>query len=212
MNKTTMNTLKHKQPNYRYGLNKKTRHIVKQGVIILLSICLIGGYVRSRTNNQSFITSNNLEANAWDEHISEHSSTLDNDGLGGEGDQVKEKVGAIQVVVPTPTPTTPSSPTTQRQEIENYVREVFGDDAERGLRMLEECENRTLGVDRINWNSNGTWDFGLWQINQVHGYTREQLADYKFNTDVAYKIFVNAGYSYSAWTCAETAGDVPFWK
>lgn len=185
---------------------------MKQGAVILLSISLIGGYVRSRTNDQSFIAGGHLEANAWDEHISEYSPTSDNDGLGGEGNQVKEEVGAIQVVVTTPAPTTPPAPTTQRQEIENYVREVFGDDAERGLRMLEECENRTLGVDRINWNSNGTWDFGLWQINQVHGYTREQLADYKFNTDVAYKIFVNAGYSYSPWTCAETAGDVPFWK
>ena len=90
-----MTNLKHRRLNYRYGLNKKTRYIIKQGVIILLSISIIGGYVRSRTNNQSFITSNHLEANAWDEYISEHSSTLDNDGIGGEGDQVKEEVEAI---------------------------------------------------------------------------------------------------------------------
>lgn len=211
-----MNTLKYKQPNYRYGLNQKTRYIIKQGAIILLSISLIGGYVQSRTNNQSLITGEHLETLACDQCSGQPDIDLSADVQGGEAktapNQVKEEVAAIQVVVPTPTPTTPSSPTTERERIEEYIREVFGDDAERGLRMLEECENRTLGVDRINWNSNGTWDFGLWQINQVHGYTREQLADYKFNTDVAYKIFVNAGYSYSAWTCAETAGDVPFWK
>lgn len=185
---------------------------MKQGAVILLSICLIGGYVRSRTNPDSLITSEHLEANACDECDGQPDTNLPVDEQGGEANQAKEEVGAIQVVVPTPTPTTPPTPTTQRQDIENYVREVFGDDADRGIKMLEECENRTLGVDRINWNSNGTWDFGLWQINQVHGYTREQLVDYKFNTDVAYKIFTNAGNSFSPWTCAEVAGDVPFWK
>ena len=43
--------------------------------------------------------------------------------------------------------------------------------------------------DALNWNGNGTNDFGLFQINSIHGYTHEQLQDYKFNTDIAYKLF-----------------------
>lgn len=198
-----MNTLKHKQPNYRYGLNKKTRHIVKQGVIILLSISIIGGYVRSRTNNQSLITSNHLEANAWDEHGGEHSSTPDNDGLGREGNQVKEEVGAIQVVVPTPTPTTPPAPTTQRQEIENYVREVFGDDWERAFAIIE-CEsswNPKAVNDNTEWGGVGR-DRGIFQINShFHPLTDEQAFDYKQNIDYAHRMFVNDGRTFIRWTC-----------
>ena len=199
-----MNKLKHKQPNYRYGLNKKTRYIMKQGAVILLSISLIGGYVRSRTNNQSFITSNHLEANAWDEHSGEYSSTSDNDGLGGEGDQVKEEVGVIQVVVPTPTPTTPPSPTTQRQEIENYVREVFGEYADEAFKLLE-CENKNLNPRAINdnteWGGLGV-DRGIFQINSYyHPLTDEQAFDYKQNIDYAWRMFENDNYTFVRWTC-----------
>jgi len=204
MKKTTMNTLKHKQPNYRYGLNKKTRYIIKQGFIVLLSICLIGGYVRSRTNNQSFITSGHLEANAWDEHSGEHSSAIDNDGLGGEGDQVKEEVGAIQVTVPTSSPTTPPAPTTQRQEIENYVREVFGEYADEAFELLE-CENKNLDPKAVNdntvWGGLGV-DRGIFQINShFHPLTDEQAFDYKQNIDYAWRMFVNDGHTFVRWTC-----------
>ena len=177
---------------------------MKQGAVILLSISLIGGYVRSRNNPQSFITSNHLEANAWDEHISEHSSTSDNDGIGGEGDQVKEEVGAIQVVVPTPTPTTPSSPTTQRQEIENYVREVFGEYADEAFKLLE-CENKNLDPRAVNdnteWGGLGV-DRGIFQINSYyHPLTDEQAFDYKQNIDYAWRMFVNDGHTFIRWTC-----------
>jgi hypothetical protein len=104
--------------------------------------------------------------------------------------------------------------TTQSVEptVEEYIYEIFGDRAEDGIRMLKECENKLMNPEAINWNGNGTYDFGLWQINSIHGYTKEQLKDYKFNTRIAYKIFKNAGYSFSPWTCAEVAGDHPFWK
>ena len=121
----------------------------------------------------------------------------------------KEEVATI--VFPTPTPTLACAWCGLEPYLD-YVYEVFGEDAERGITMLANCENKDFGTTRINWNRNGTWDFGLWQINSIHGYTQEELADPYFNTDVAYKIFKRAGSSFTPWTCAEHAGDIPFYK
>ena len=96
---------------------------------------------------------------------------------------------------------------------ETYIRKVFGEvDGERAIKMLKECENKQMRLDAINWNGNGTFDFGLFQINSLHGYSKEQLSDYKFNTNVAYKIYKNAGYSFSPWTCSYQVGDKSFWQ
>jgi len=125
--------------------------------------------------------------------------------------EIVSPIYEAQAQEPTPTPT-PTPILSQKEQIIQEINQVFGDDAERGIRMLEECENRTLNPEAINWNKNGSWDFGLWQINSIHGYSKEQLKDYRFNTKVAYKLFKNAGYSFSPWTCARYAGDRPFWK
>ena len=98
----------------------------------------------------------------------------------------------------------------QVNDIEAYIHEVFGEDAEDGIKILKECENKSMKTDAVNWNRNGSWDFGLWQINSVHGYTQEQLSDHRFNTDVAYKIFKNRGWS--AWTCSWVVGVKSFWE
>lgn len=128
--------------------------------------------------------------------------------------QIPPKVEAQEVeVIPTITPTPTATPIlSEKEQIIRYVVDIFGEDAERGLNMLIECENKSLNPLAENWNGNGTWDFGLWQINSVHGYSQKELSDYKFNTQVAYQLFKNAGYSFSAWTCAEFANDRPFWK
>lgn len=106
-------------------------------------------------------------------------------------------------------PSAPQAPETP----ESYILSVFGqEDGARGIKMLKECENKQMRLDAINWNGNGTWDFGLLQINQIHGYTQEQLADYKFNVDVAYKLFKRAGNSFRPWTCSYVIGDRSFWQ
>lgn len=95
---------------------------------------------------------------------------------------------------------------------EEYIIYKFGEvDGKRGIKMLRECENKDLGLTRINWNRNGTWDYGLWQINQVHGYSQSELSDFKFNTDVAYRIYLRAGKSFSPWTCSYIIGETPFY-
>jgi hypothetical protein len=132
------------------------------------------------------------------------------------GEQEEPSITATPSVSPTPimaeTRTGAGGATSNQSEIEAYIHKVFGKDAERGIRMLKKCENGRLNPTAINWNKNGTWDYGLWQINQIHNYTREQLADPFFNTDVAFKIFTSWGNNFSAWSCAEHAGDIPYYK
>jgi len=96
---------------------------------------------------------------------------------------------------------------------ETYILQVFGEtNGLRAIKMLKECENKFMRTDALNWNGNGTYDYGLFQINSIHGYTKEQLADYKFNTRVAYKLFKASGYSFSQWTCSYVVGDKSFWQ
>lgn len=108
---------------------------------------------------------------------------------------------------------TVEEPLSESDKLRRYILKVFGEEAgSRGLKMLETCENSKLNPTAINWNKNGTWDYGVWQINQIHGYTQEELSDPYFNTRVAHKIYKAWGNTFSAWTCSEVVGEVPFYK
>jgi hypothetical protein len=48
-------------------------------------------------------------------------------------------------------------------------------------------------------NSNGTFDWGLFQINDVHKPTAAQKTDPVANAQRAYKIWVEAGHSFKPW-------------
>lgn len=114
----------------------------------------------------------------------------------------------LAVIEPTIMPTATPTPT-GKQEIINEIVRVFGDDAPNAFNVLY-CENRTLNPEAVNWNSNGTWDAGIFQVNQVHGYTMEQMKDYKQNIKAAKKIFDGRGWT--AWSCSHRVDITPFWK
>lgn len=99
---------------------------------------------------------------------------------------------------------------TQKQQILAYIVEKFGDDAPDAIVLIRKCENGSFNPEATNWNRNGTWDAGIFQVNQVHGYSLEEMYDYKKNIDAAYKIFKGRGWT--AWSCSEHVGVKPFWK
>lgn len=50
----------------------------------------------------------------------------------------------------------------------------------------------------VNRNANGTWDAGLWQINQIHGYPMQWLFNAANNAKAAVRIWRDAG-GFSPW-------------
>jgi len=91
-------------------------------------------------------------------------------------------------------------PASSKQEIIEYIVEVFGEDAPEAFNVLY-CENRTLNPSAVNVNRNGTRDLGVFQLNDgYHG--GEENFDYKTNIDKAYKIFEAHGKKWTAWTCS----------
>lgn len=100
-----------------------------------------------------------------------------------------------------PKPTTTPTPTSQKQEIIDYIVEVFGEDAPDAFNVLY-CENRGLNPNAVNHNRNGSRDLGIFQLNdKYHG--GEENFDWKLNIDKAYKIFKSHGKKWTAWTCSK---------
>lgn len=122
-----------------------------------------------------------------------------------------ETVEAAKIVRITPQPTqTPVK--TERGEIEAYIREVFGDEAENAFKVLS-CENKGLNPKAINHNRNGSVDQGIFQINNIHRNGKakgKDMFDYRQNIDVAHAIFSEQGWR--PWTCSTKVGVKSFWQ
>jgi hypothetical protein len=101
----------------------------------------------------------------------------------------------------TPQPVQAIAPLTQKQEILNYIVEVFGDDAADAIVVIRKCENSSFNPRAINQNRNGSVDRGIFQLNSAY-WGGEELFDWKTNVDVAYKVFTRAGKKWTPWTCA----------
>ena len=91
----------------------------------------------------------------------------------------------------------------ENTDIKEYIRSLWGDEAEYAFRIIT-CESgwNTLVISRTN-------DVGLWQINlaahasKIPGGTRaediEWLKDWRNNTDFAYFLWLEQGWS--PWVC-----------
>ena len=92
------------------------------------------------------------------------------------------------------------NPTSQQQQIINYIKEVFGSQSDNAFKVLS-CENHRLNPNAQNWNSDGSIDTGIFQVNSIHGVNANYLKDWRVNVDVAHQIYL--GSSWNAWTCAK---------
>lgn len=89
-------------------------------------------------------------------------------------------------------------PTTQKEEIIDYIYQVFGNQADNAFKVLA-CENHSLNPNAKGMNKNGTSDVGIFQVNSIHGVPETYLKDWRTNVDVAYQIYKNSGWN--AWSC-----------
>lgn len=62
-------------------------------------------------------------------------------------------------------------------------------------RAESNCNPRS---DNSGLNTNGTYDYGLFQINSVHSHSQSILANPAKNTEIAFKIWQSQGYR--AWS------------
>ena len=82
--------------------------------------------------------------------------------------------------------------------IDAYITKVFGKDAKIAI-AISKAENRGRICSLASKpNTNGTIDYGLFQINGVHKYPLEQVKDCKNNINLAYRIYKSSGFQ--AWS------------
>ena len=101
---------------------------------------------------------------------------------------------------------------TEKCEILAYIVEKFQDDVDDAITIVNKCENSTFDQSRTNHNRNGTIDYGVFQINDIHTarYGEAFKTDWKANVDVAYQIFQDRGWT--AWSCSSVVGVRSFWQ
>jgi len=117
-----------------------------------------------------------------------------------------------------PEPTFTPTPTTQQEEIEKEIREVFGEHSEKAFLLLKGKEHGTcrenygLNPKAINRNwvkgKPGVYsssDYGIFQINDKwQGVTNTKfLFDYKINIRMAWRIYEDSNYSFNLWSCGK---------
>ena len=93
---------------------------------------------------------------------------------------------------------------TEKCKILSYIVDKFQDDAANAITLVRTCENSTFDQKRFNVNKNGTKDWGIFQVNDVHSkrYGEAFKTSWKANVDVAYEIYKSAGKKFTPWTCA----------
>lgn len=114
----------------------------------------------------------------------------------------------VSAVEPTP------APKSEKQQILEYIVEKFGDDAANAITLIRKCENSTFDQTRTNHNRNGSIDYGVFQVNDIHEsrFGDDFKTDWKANIDAAYEIYKSAGYKFTPWACADVINQTPFWK
>lgn len=107
-------------------------------------------------------------------------------------------------LAPTPTP-----PPTDDQVIAEIVRVFSTEDRHTIKKMIDVAYGESgLRWNAHNKNTNGSEDFGVFQINSVHTkrFGEEFKTDYKANIQVAYALYKRQGFG--PWVAAKNLGYV----
>lgn len=104
-----------------------------------------------------------------------------------------------RTITVTPTATPIPSPS-ELEEIVAYITRVFEPEGKHVAVWAIKCfySESDLNPVRVNsGNSNGSIDYGIAQVNSVHGISKDELMNFYKNIDAAYKIYKSQGKS--AW-------------
>lgn len=98
----------------------------------------------------------------------------------------------------------PLADLSERDSNIRIIKKIWGRDAYIGI-AIATCESGLRSNAFNGSNSDGTWDAGTFQINRIHGWTKEQLFDPIANAGIAYAKFVEQGTGpwYSSKHCWE---------
>lgn len=82
-----------------------------------------------------------------------------------------------------------------------YIMEVFGKyGTDVGVQAINCFYSESgLRTEAYNYNTNGTDDRGIAQVNSIHGYDPKDLHDLRKNIDAAEQIYLRAGKSFRPW-------------
>lgn len=96
-----------------------------------------------------------------------------------------QKVWAAQ-----PTPSLPEiAPEPEKEHNINLIKKIWGKDADTGI-AIARCESGFRSGAK-NYNTNKTWDLGIFQINSVH--ITEEMLNPTANISYAYTIYLKQG-------------------
>lgn len=88
-----------------------------------------------------------------------------------------------------------------KENIAWYIMKVFGkygtDVAVHAINCF--YSESGLRTDAYNYNTNGTEDRGVAQINSIHGLRPEDAHNYRKNIDTAERVYLRAGKSFRPW-------------
>lgn len=96
------------------------------------------------------------------------------------------------------------APLSERENSIRIIKKVWKRDWKIGV-AIATCESGLRSEAFNGKNNDGTWDAGLFQINKIHGWSKEELMDAVANAGIAYSKFVDQGKQpwYSSQHCWE---------
>ncbi len=92
----------------------------------------------------------------------------------------------------------------ERENSVRIIKKIWGRDWKTGV-VIATCESGLRANAFNGHNTNGSWDAGLFQINSIHGWSKEELMNPIANAGIAYTKFVAQGTNpwYSSQSCWE---------